>query len=74
MSDTNKPSESELIHFDTQGSLSQSEENKYKRTHCKDGATRERRGRREDLEGMEGKLNGNDLRLIPGLCLEDRLI
>ena len=23
-------------------------------------------------EGMEGKLNGNFLRLIPGLCLEDR--
>ena len=22
--------------------------------------------------GMEGKLNGNHLRLIPGLCLEDR--
>ena len=23
-------------------------------------------------EGMEGKLNGNYLMLIPGLCLEDR--
>jgi hypothetical protein len=24
-------------------------------------------------EGMEGKLNGNYLRLIPGLCVEDRM-
>jgi hypothetical protein len=24
------------------------------------------------VEGMEGKLNGNYLRLIPGLCLENR--
>jgi hypothetical protein len=25
------------------------------------------------VEGMEGKLNGNHLRLIPELCLEDRM-
>ena len=25
------------------------------------------------VEGMEGKLNGNHLRLITGLCLEDRM-
>jgi hypothetical protein len=26
------------------------------------------------MEGMEGKLNGNYLLLIPGLCLENKLI
>ena len=40
------------------------------------GATRglreTKRGRGEE-EGMEGKLNGNYLRLIPGLYLEDRM-
>ena len=25
----------------------------------------------EGVEGMDGKLNGNYLRLIPGLCLEE---
>ena len=25
------------------------------------------------VEAMEGKLNGNHLRLIPGLCLEDKI-
>ena len=25
-----------------------------------------------EVEGMEGKLNGNHPRLIPGLCLENR--
>jgi hypothetical protein len=37
------------------------------------GATRGLRERKvEGEEGMEVKLNGNYLRLIPGLCLEDR--
>ena len=32
---------------------------------------RDRKG--EGVEGMEGKLNGNYMKLIPGLCLEDRM-
>ena len=29
-------------------------------------------GKELGVEGMEGKMNGDHLRLIPGLCLEDR--
>ena len=29
--------------------------------------------KREGVEGLEGKLNGNRLRLIPGLCLDNRM-
>ena len=32
-----------------------------------------RKKRKGLVEGMEGKLNGNYLKLIPGLCLEERM-
>ena len=39
---------------------------------CHQGLARmEKKGGAEE-EAMEGKLNGYYLRLIPGLCLEDR--
>ena len=70
-----------ILNISTITCLSQSEESKCMRTHSKDGITREflksaTRGLREwnvrGEEGTEGKLNNNYLRLIPGLCLEDR--
>jgi hypothetical protein len=64
-----------LKYFDGHRRLSQSEESEYMWTHDKDGVTREflegaTRGLQE--KWMEGNLKGNYLRLIPGLCLEDR--
>jgi hypothetical protein len=32
-----------------------------------------RNRKKGEVEGMEGKLNGNYVRLIPRLCLEDRM-
>ena len=39
---------------------------------CQPGHVQDRKKGR--LEGMEGKLNGNYLRLIPELCLETKVI
>ena len=36
---------------------------------CHKGVVRQEAGK---SVGLEGKLNGDDLRLIPGLCLEAR--
>ena len=62
-------------YFDRHSRLYQSEESKCLWTHDKDGITREfmkdaTRGLQE--EWIEGNLKGNYLRLMPGLCLEDR--
>ena len=38
------------------------------------GATRGLRDRKQEkVGGLEGKLSGDYLKLIPGLCLEDRM-
>ena len=76
---THKHMETYLRYFDDHRCLSQSEESKCMWTHGKDGATWEfwkaspggcETGRGGE-EGMVGKLNGNYLKLIPGMCLED---
>ena len=63
--------------FDTHEGLSQSQENKCMWTPCRGGnmwllskSHQERSGKKGEVEE---KLNGNYLRLIPGLCLEDRM-
>ena len=65
-----------MKYFDGHRRLSQSEESEYMRTHDKGGITRKflkgaTRGLQE--ERKEGNLKGNYQRLLPGLCLEDRM-
>jgi len=72
---TSKHTETYLKYFDGHKRLSQSEENESMWTHNKDGVTREfLKGATRGLweEWKEGNLKGNYLRLILGLCLEDR--
>ena len=58
-------------YFDWHGSLSQSKESKCLWTHDKDGITREfMKGATRGLR--EGWMEGNYLRLMPGMSLEDR--
>ena len=78
---THKHTETHLKYFNGHRRFSQSKESKCMWTHSKDGVTRvfERchqgvvREEGGGEEGMQGKLNGNYLRLIQGLCLEDRM-
>ena len=71
----NTHTETKSKYFDGHSHLSQSEESECMLAHEKDGITRvfERchQGLRE--EWMEGNLKGDYLRLMPALCLEDRM-
>ena len=72
---------SELICLNSHRGLCQSDENKCVLTHSKDGATlhfrvratRRRNRKKRGVDWMEGKLKGNFLRVILGLCLEERM-
>ena len=67
---THKHTETVSRFFDRHGYLSQSEESKCLWTHDKDGVTREfTKGATRGLR--EGWMEGNYLRLMPGLSLED---
>ena len=68
---THKHTETVLRYFDWHGRLSQSKESKCLWTHDKDSITREfMKGATRGLR--EGWKEGNYLRLMPGLSLEDR--
>ena len=61
---THKHTETYTKYFDSHIRLSQSEESECMWTHDKEGTRK---------EGMKGNLKGNYMRLIPGLCLENRM-
>ena len=66
---THKHMETVSRYFDGHRHFSQSEESECMWTHDKGGITRVF----ERWKVFEGYLKGNYLRLIPGLCLEDRI-
>jgi hypothetical protein len=75
MKGTNERAHGNLKCFDIYRGLCPLEEHEYMWTHCNDGVTYFRvRVTGEEAEGEgEGKKKESYLRLIPELCLEDRM-